>query len=182
MAAAGGADRRSAMNASAGMNQSTRSAPCGLAAPLPRGGLCTRRQFRTRHRGVALKAARRSQGIATEQARTRAQGADLQACAPGRTRTCNLRIRSKTPPVRLVMAWSIAAGRVEPAVRVVASRPILWQGPDCQTDCQHHRRAIVGHPVLPKGQIIGRLLLTRPAQWTSSRRQDGRHTVGGRHL
>jgi hypothetical protein len=44
--------------------------------------------------------------------------------APGRTRTCNLRIRSETAPIRLVPPWSIAAGRVEPAVRLVASPAI----------------------------------------------------------
>jgi hypothetical protein len=31
------------------------------------------------------------------------QLADQQVCAPGRTRTCTLRIRSETPSVRLVM-------------------------------------------------------------------------------
>ena len=30
------------------------------------------------------------------------QAPELRVCAPGRTRTCNLRIRSKTTPVRLV--------------------------------------------------------------------------------
>jgi hypothetical protein len=43
--------------------------------------------------------------------------------APGRTRTCNLRTRSKTAPVRLVMAERIGAGRVGSAIHLVASRP-----------------------------------------------------------
>src|SRR4029453_5972275 len=51
------------------------------------------------------------------------QLADQQVCAPGRTRTCNLRIRSRTAPVCLVMPWAIAAGPVGSAVRPVASRP-----------------------------------------------------------
>jgi hypothetical protein len=51
------------------------------------------------------------------------QLADQHVCAPGRTRTCTLRIRSDTQPVRLVLAWRIAAGRVESAVRLVASLP-----------------------------------------------------------
>src|SRR5918992_1423301 len=58
--------------------------------------------------------------------------------APGRTRTCNLRIRSETRPVRLMLPWSIAAGRVRSAVRMVASRPALSHRPDCQRDCQPH--------------------------------------------
>ncbi len=43
-------------------------------------------------------------------------------CAPGRTRTCNLRIRirSATRPVRLVLPGRIAAGRVGFMVRPVA--------------------------------------------------------------
>jgi hypothetical protein len=38
IAAAGGADRRSAKNAAAPMDQSREAHPCGAAAPLPRGG------------------------------------------------------------------------------------------------------------------------------------------------
>jgi hypothetical protein len=48
--------------------------------------------------------------------------ADQHVCAPGRTRTCTLRIRSKPRPVRLVVPWSIAAGRVEFIVQPVSSR------------------------------------------------------------
>ena len=49
----------------------------------------------------------------------------LQTCRlrPGRTRTCNLRIRSKPRPVCLVPPWSIAAGRFGFTVRPVTSRP-----------------------------------------------------------
>jgi hypothetical protein len=61
--------------------------------------------------------------IATEQARSDVQGVDLQLCAPGRTRTCTLRIRSETPPVRPVTPERIAAGRVGFPVQLVASRP-----------------------------------------------------------
>jgi hypothetical protein len=53
------------------------------------------------------------------------QAVDLRFCAPGRTRTCNLRIRSKTRPVCPVTPESIAAGRVRVSVRAVASRAAL---------------------------------------------------------
>jgi hypothetical protein len=56
--------------------------------------------------------------------------------APGRSRTCNLRIRSKTTAVRLVIPGRIGAGRVRFVVRPMASRLILLQAPDCQGDCQ----------------------------------------------
>jgi hypothetical protein len=58
--------------------------------------------------------------------------------APGRTRTCNLRIRSKPRPVRLMLSWCIAAGRVGSAVQLVASRLLSLQRQDCQEDCQPH--------------------------------------------
>jgi hypothetical protein len=64
------------------------------------------------------------------------QASDLQLCAPGRIRTCTLRIRSKTAPVRLVLPGRIAAGRVGFIVQPVASRAALWQRPDCQRNCQ----------------------------------------------
>ena len=64
------------------------------------------------------------------------QLADQQVCAPGRTRTCTLRIRSKTRAVCPVTPESIAAGRVRFAVWAVTSRAALWQQPDCQRDCQ----------------------------------------------
>src|SRR4029453_12113212 len=57
-------------------------------------------------------------------------------CAPGRTRTCNLRIRSKTAPVRLVLPGRIAAGRAGSTVQLITSRPVLSHQPDCQRDCQ----------------------------------------------
>jgi hypothetical protein len=38
--------------------------------------------------------------------------------APGRTRTCTLRIRSETRTVRLVSSWSIVPGCVRSAVRL----------------------------------------------------------------
>jgi hypothetical protein len=53
------------------------------------------------------------------------QPADLQLCAPGRTRTCNLRIRSKPRPVHLMLPWSIAAGRVWSAVQLVTTGPVV---------------------------------------------------------
>ena len=59
--------------------------------------------------------------------------------APGRTRTCNLRIRSKTRPVRLVRSRSIAAGQAGSVVWPVRFWPRLLQRPDCQRDCRHHR-------------------------------------------
>jgi hypothetical protein len=67
---------------------------------------------------------------------TSLQASDLQVCAPGRTRTCNLRIRSETRAVRLVLPGRIAAGRVGSTVRLITSRSTLLQRPDCQTDCQ----------------------------------------------
>jgi hypothetical protein len=39
--------------------------------------------------------------------------ADLRVCAPGRTRTCTLRMRSKATAVHLMSPWAIAAGRSE---------------------------------------------------------------------
>jgi hypothetical protein len=84
-----------------------RSAQLGAAAPLPRGGPSNQRHP-NKHQGVVLKAPSELR-IAREQAWSAAQAADLRFCAPGRTRTCNLRIRSETRPVRLVVPWSIAA-------------------------------------------------------------------------
>jgi hypothetical protein len=66
----------------------------GVAAPLPRGCHALAGRFRPAPRVGASQTTRRSQGIATEQAKSKAQAADLRVCAPGRTRTCNLRIRS----------------------------------------------------------------------------------------
>jgi hypothetical protein len=84
------------------------------------------RRFRTWHQEVAPKATRYpllGEGLPPEQAGPRAQAADLGFCAPGRTRTCTLRIRREARPVRLVSSWSIIPGRVRGAVRLVASRP-----------------------------------------------------------
>jgi hypothetical protein len=53
-----------------------------------------------------------------------------------RTRTCNLRRRSETQPVCPVVPWTFAAGRVDSAVRLAASRRAPSQRPDCQRDCQ----------------------------------------------
>ena len=71
-------------------------------------------------------------------ARLRTQGADLRVCAPGRTRTCTLRIRSKTPAVQRVLPGHIGAGGVGSTVRLITSRPTLSQRPDCHRDCQPH--------------------------------------------
>jgi hypothetical protein len=118
---------RSAKNAATPMHQSREAHPLGAAAPRPR-GLFTinNRRFRTWHQEVAPKATRYpllGEGLPPEQAGPRAQAADLGFCAPGRTRTCTLRIRREARPVRLVSSWSIIPGRVRGAVRLVASRP-----------------------------------------------------------
>jgi hypothetical protein len=80
-------------------------------APLPDEALCHARE------GTALTVVDKSLGT---------KRSAPQVCwwwgRPGRTRTCNLRIRSKTPPVRLVMTWGLAAGRVRSVVRPVTSR------------------------------------------------------------
>jgi hypothetical protein len=65
----------------------------------------------------------RTEGLPPEQAGPGTQDADLRVRAPGRTRTCNLRIRSETQTVCLVMPWTIAAGRVGSAVQPVPLRP-----------------------------------------------------------
>jgi hypothetical protein len=64
---------------------------------------------------------------------------DLRVCAPGRTRTCNLRIRSKARPVCPVLPWTIAAGYAGSAVRLGPSRPAPSQRPDCHRDCRYRR-------------------------------------------
>jgi hypothetical protein len=70
MAAAGGADRSSAKNAATPINQSREAhAPLGAAAPLPRGGHALAGTFDPAPRIGASETARRSQGIATEQAK-----------------------------------------------------------------------------------------------------------------
>jgi hypothetical protein len=88
--------------------------------------------------------------------------ADLRVCAPGRTRTCTLRIRSETRPVRLVIPRRIAAGRVRSPVRPVRFRAVLFQPPDYQGDCQPHGRTQVNF---------------RPNDWTPPR--PGLHPLGG---
>jgi hypothetical protein len=101
-----------------------RSAPPGAAAPLPRRAMRSKALLNLAPTGGS-QGTRRSQGIATEQGLPDAQRPDLRVCAPGRTRTCTLRIRSEAGPVCLVQPWTIAAGRVQSAVRSVASRPAL---------------------------------------------------------
>ena len=102
-----------------------RSASFGLAAP-PEGSM-HRRCFQAE--GLP-----QSKHVHTFKALTCGFG------APGRTRTCTLRIRSKTRPVRLVLPGGIAAGRVGSIVHLVASRPAPSQRPDCQRDSQPHDR------------------------------------------
>ena len=70
-------------NAVAPMHQSREAHHSAWPLHCPEGPR-TRGSLGTRHRRVTLKATRRGQGIATEQARPNAQGADLQVCAPGR--------------------------------------------------------------------------------------------------
>jgi hypothetical protein len=70
--------------------------------------------------------------------------ADLRVCAPGRTRTCTLRIRSETRPIGLVLPESIATGRVRFAVCLVVSWVALLRRPDCQRDCQCHHGLAFG--------------------------------------
>jgi hypothetical protein len=118
IAAAGGRDRRSAKNADRPMHQWREAHHTARPLHSPRGP-CIRRRFRTRHRWVALKATRRRQGIATEQARPRAQRADLHVCAPGRIRTCNLRIRSRPMTVQDVAHGGVLAGQVGWVVQAV---------------------------------------------------------------
>jgi hypothetical protein len=68
--------------------------------------------------------------------------------APGRTRTCHLRIRSEARPVCLVASWGIAAGRFGSVVRPVRSWPRLLQRPDCQRDCQTYREPAASIPAV----------------------------------
>jgi hypothetical protein len=53
------------------------------------------------------------------------QAADLHVCAPGRTRTCNLRIRSRPTPVHGVSRRAVLAGQVGVAVQLVGTRRVL---------------------------------------------------------
>jgi hypothetical protein len=122
LAAAGGADRRSAKNAAPPMNQS-REAPYGAAAPLPRGPC--KRTHTNRHQGVALKAPSELRDC-HRQAQSRAQAADLHLCAPGRTRTCTLRIRSRPTTVHAVVRGGVVAAQVRWVVRLMRLCCAVW--------------------------------------------------------
>jgi ClpX C4-type zinc finger len=67
----------------------------------------------------ASTATRPRRGIAARQARPTAQAADLQVCAPGRTRTCTLRIRSRPMTVQTVSPGVVLAGQVGWVVQAV---------------------------------------------------------------
>ena len=90
----------------------------------------------------------------------RVQASDLRVCAPGRTRTCTLRIRSETGPVRLVLPWSIAARRIRSAVRRVQFRAIPLQRPDCQRDCHSPQASSV---IRAAGRLAGAKMEVHPA-------------------
>jgi hypothetical protein len=105
-AVVGGADRRSAKNADAPMNESREAHLAVRPLHSPEGGPCTRRRFPNPAYGGA-------QGNPSEVRDCHQSkqsillrlllAADQHVCAPGRTRTCNLRIRSETPPVCLAV-------------------------------------------------------------------------------
>jgi hypothetical protein len=59
---------------------------------------------------------------------TSLQASDLQVCAPGRTRTCNLRIRRQARIVHGVLADAVLAAHVGEVVQLVRSRRVeSWQ-------------------------------------------------------
>jgi hypothetical protein len=85
----------------------------------PRGGHALEGASEPRHQWVALKATCRRQGIATKQARLHTQRADLHVCAPGRTRTCTLRIRSRPTAVYAVLQGVVLTGQVGSAIQLI---------------------------------------------------------------
>ena len=77
------------------------------------------------------------QGIATEQARPRAQATDLQVCAPGRTRTCTLRIISRPTAVHGVARGGVVAAQVRSVVRLMRPRSAVCAWRNDQRNDRH---------------------------------------------
>ena len=92
----------------------------------PRGCHALAGAFDPAPRVGATQTTRRSQGIATEQAGPCTQRADLHICAPGRTRTCTLRIRSRPTTVHAVVRGGVVAAQVRWVVRLMRLCCAVW--------------------------------------------------------
>ena len=94
IAAEGGADRRSAKNADRPMNQSREAHRSAWPLHSPEGAMHSQALPNLHRRGGSQDNPSEAKGLPQSKHGQRLKRADLRVCAPGRTRTCNLRIRS----------------------------------------------------------------------------------------
>ena len=124
IAAVGGADLRSVQGADAPLNQSREAHHAAWPLHSPEGAM----HSQVVHTGTKagsqgnpsqLEDCHQSKQVILSKAR---QLADQQVCAPGRTRTCTLRIRSRPRAVHTVLHAAVLAGQVGWAVQLMRPR------------------------------------------------------------